>query len=93
MVMNENWMAFYLAIMNENISVDKALRSMGINVQCGISHGEHNKLNFSDEEIEEMIKLRQNKMTYKKIGKMIGVSGQAIYINIKKYTERMKMRL
>lgn len=91
--MNENWMAFYIAIMNENISVDKALRSMGINVQCGISHEGYNKLNFRDEEIEEMIKLRQNKVTYKEIGEMVGASGQAIYEKIKKYKERMGMKL
>lgn len=87
--MNENWMALYAAIVNEKLSVDKALLKMGISIHS-TSHMQRTKLNYKNDEIEEMIRLKEQGATYKEISKMFGApSGQAVCQKIKKYKERM----
>lgn len=89
--MNENWMAFYLAIVKNNISVDKALLKMGISIHS-TSHMKRTKLDYKNQEIEEMIRLKEQGVTYKELSKMFGASsGQAVYEKIKKYKERMRV--
>lgn len=87
--MNENWMALYAAIVNKKLTVDKALRSLGINFQTGVRNSDYKRIDVKDEEIEEMIRLRQEQVPYKEIAEMFGASRQVIYSKIKKYKERM----
>lgn len=87
--MEYNWMALYLAIMDKNITVDKALLKMGLSIHS-TGHMKRTKLNYKNEEIEEMIRLKEQGLTYKELSTMFAApSGQAVYQKIKKYKERM----
>lgn len=87
--MNENWMALYLAIMDENTTVDKALLKMGLSIHS-TGHMKRTKLNYTQKEIEEMLKLKDQGVTYKELSKIFRApSAQAICEKMKKYKERM----
>lgn len=46
-------------------------------------------LSISDKDIENMIRLRNQKVTFKDIGLMYGISNQAVYQRIKNYKKKM----
>ena len=79
--MDENWMALLVAIMS-NCGADKAfskLTSSGISKKVGIRM-------YCD--IEGILKLREQGLTYYQIGCQYGVTAACIFSRVKKYKER-----
>jgi transcriptional regulator with PAS, ATPase and Fis domain len=86
-----NWLALFLVIVKEELTVDKALIAMGIkpsNTTKG-KRKEYRYHNFTDEEIQEMVRLREEKLSYKDIGEKFGISDRLVIAKIKKYKERI----
>jgi hypothetical protein len=81
-----NWLAFYAAIMNPALSVDKAMTKMGISLHV-TKHSRTNKEALSaikNEDVMEMVRLRDNNVPYKEIGAIYGISVGCVYSKIRR---------
>lgn len=79
--MNENWYAFYISIVKE-VPPEIAFAMME-----GKKDTQWRKL-LTDEDKEDMIKLREQGLTYKEIGYMYGLSKTAIGHHIERYKKK-----
>ena len=89
--MSDNWIALLAAIINPELSADKALLRVGLGQTqtkkykhgCGRRH-----IDISIEDIEEMIRMREQNIFYKDIGKHFGISDKTVYAKIKRYKQK-----
>lgn len=65
--MDENWCAFCLCILKD-IDINESLALFNLKKH------QHGTRKYSDELIDKIISLRKEKMTYKKIGQLVGVT-------------------
>lgn len=74
--MNENWCSFFIAT-QFNVTPEQAFEI----------YWDGKKY-----EVLNMIKLRQEGLKYKEIGKIYGISSNAVYRRIKYYTKKSKLK-
>jgi len=78
--MKENFYALLICILKPDYTIDKSLQVM----VDGLFKKENTTIRKPD--IEDMIRLKQE-MTYEEIGKLYGLSKQAVYRRIKRFKE------
>lgn len=78
--MNEGYEALLVAILTDS-NVEQAF----LRLESG---GKRRCHKYSDDEIEEMLAMRKQGMTWESIGKMLGASVSSVHHACKRYAER-----
>lgn len=85
--MEENWLALFLWIVSEEkFGIRESLIKMGIDIEKkGGKQKNPRKSKYSQEFIDEVSRLRYEGKSYKKIGKIMGITQNQVYGIIKMY--------
>lgn len=80
--MKENYYALLICILRPDYSIDRSLQAM----MDGVITKKRNT-SITKNDIEDMIRMKHQGMTYMKIGELYGITSQAVYRRIKRYKE------
>ncbi len=88
--MEYNWKALELVILKEDISINRALMAMGL-VKDIKSKGRRRKQKYTDEQIKQMIKLKEN-MSWREVGEELNITASMAQSAVKIYKENKKKK-
>lgn len=84
--MDENYAALFVSIY-KGVPPESAFYMMRTGKQL-YEHSYH--FIFTEQDSEDMAKLRESKITYKEIGEMYGLKEGAVFVRIKRFKESIK---
>lgn len=76
-----NWCAFGLTVLNKKFTVERALDYM-----CG---DEYDKRDLTDDDMADIMKLRNENVSYKELGEMYGMTESGIWRRVKQYERKL----
>lgn len=80
--MKENYYALLICILRPDYSIDRSLQAMMDEVIT-----KKRNTSITKKDIEDMIRMKEQGMTYEKIGQLYGLSKDAVFKRIKRYKE------